>query len=459
MSTENSREIEIKGLLQQALAREYFSRIQMGSIIFILVSTFYGLDGLQVHENVFVFKVLCGFGVIASILRLIVTQKSLNRTEISIKATTWSQVMTVCLGIVMSAIHSIGLIESGERTYVFAFIATVSAAFAAGSIINHCIFSFSAILYQIFNMIPLWIYGYWQFQVTSELRMLSLPGLFLVFLIVGIAQTLGLGRGIRNRFRSEIELRFVVTDLKESQDQVLEQTKKMVHSARLASLGEMAGGIAHEVNNPLAVILGHVQQLERLATEKRPIEDGYLIEKLKKIALAVERISKIIKGLRQFSQQADSEPMVPAQVSKIIEETVDMCGEKFKNHGIDFNIDCKDNGTIMCRPVQVSQILINLLNNAFDSISEHEEKGSISLKCEKDENQIRIRIVNSGPGIPALVKVRLFQPFFTTKEVGKGTGLGLSISKGIAQEHGGDLTLLEGMDQTTFELRLPLKPA
>lgn len=223
-------------------------------------------------------------------------------------------------------------------------------------------------------------------------------------------------------------------------------------SGKFAALGEMAAGIAHEVNNPLQIIRGYAtlipKYLESNQTEK-------ILDNSQRIISAIDRIAKIVKSLRTYARDGSHDPFRLASVFQICDDTLVFCNEKFKNHNIDFQLQLpEDKVEIACRPEQISQILLNLLNNAADAISPLPEKW-IRLEVKYSNDDIEFRVINSGPKIPEIIADRLFTPFFTTKEVGKGTGLGLSLSKGLAETHKGELLLDRSSPHTCFVLKLP----
>lgn len=231
------------------------------------------------------------------------------------------------------------------------------------------------------------------------------------------------------------------------------QRAQMISSSRMMSLGEMAGGIAHEINNPLAVIKGKIEQVRRkyLAGD---LEVEKLLLQFEKMEESVERISKIVSGLRTFSRESSDESMTPTPVQKIIDDTVELCMEKFKNHGIDLKIPANIQADLECRSSQISQILMNLLNNSLDSIESLHEKW-IHIDIQETAEEISFLVTDSGHGIPLAIADKIMQPFFTTKDIGKGMGLGLSISQGIASAHQGKLIYDQHHPNTRFIITLP----
>ncbi len=234
------------------------------------------------------------------------------------------------------------------------------------------------------------------------------------------------------------------------------QEAKMMISAKLSTIGQMAGGIAHEINNPLAIILGFAEEISRrLETDQADMTR--LAHAAKRIAATTERIARVVRGLRAVARDMQSDPMGAVSVRRVLEDAIDLCGERFRNHGVDLQIgDIPVELGLYCRPVQICQILLNLLANAFDAVSPMKQKW-VKVGVIIEDQKVLLTVSDSGAGVTPDVAERLFDPFFTTKDVGKGTGLGLSISKGLAESNGGQLFYDSKSAHTTFVLALPRK--
>lgn len=223
-------------------------------------------------------------------------------------------------------------------------------------------------------------------------------------------------------------------DLDKAKRELEEKQQQLINSSKLASLGEMAGGIAHEINNPLQIISGNIELLE-LKHEKD--------EELSEIKSTVSRINKIIEGLRTFSRDEKLSKIEEVKLIDIINDTLSFCKEKFKNKGILIEINIDSQTTINCNYIEMSRVFLNLLNNSFDAILEESYgvKKSIYICSEIMDKTLFIKFYDSGKKITKEVNEKIFTPFFTTKSLGKGTGIGLSLSKGIVEKHGGKLYL------------------
>ena len=241
-----------------------------------------------------------------------------------------------------------------------------------------------------------------------------------------------------------------VTEFRKSQ-QVLMQAAKM------RSLGEMAAGIAHEINTPLAVICLTAEQIKRDITKPEATRksDEQLTQKLERIEKTGQRIATIVKGLRLFARESDQDPWTASIAADIVKEALALCAERFKNHNIEIRTDFDLDLVVECVPVQISQVILNLLGNAFDAVDALPEKW-IHIQIKKIENQVRLSFTDSGLGISAATQAKLMTPFFTTKEIGKGTGLGLSISKGLIEKFKGHFYYDSQQPNTCFVIELPL---
>lgn len=246
-----------------------------------------------------------------------------------------------------------------------------------------------------------------------------------------------------------------ITERKMAEEALREKTAKIYSLSKLSSLGEMAAGMAHEINNPLTVIHGSAALAQRELRAKK-INREKIIKAVETITSTGNRISKIIEGLRLFARDGSGDPFERALVKTLLNDTISLCAELIKKKKIELRLPViPQNLALDCRPVQVTQILLNLLNNACDAVSVVEDHKWISVDVVEHEQEIEFNVRDSGPGLPADLESRVFEPFFTTKAPGAGTGLGLSISKGIAESHSGTLSFIRDLEGSCFRLSLP----
>jgi signal transduction histidine kinase len=271
------------------------------------------------------------------------------------------------------------------------------------------------------------------------------------------------------------ELQKILENLKQAQTQ-------LVQSEKMASLGQLVAGIAHEINNPVNFISAGVDSLSANLEEIRQVLEIYhkvtasnVKEKLKEIEEikqkveykeaireinkliesirnGTKRTTEIVRGLRTFSR-LDEDVLKEADIHEGIDSTLILLHNRYKNR-IEIIKNYGNIPLIECYPGQINQVFMNILSNAVDAI---DDKGTITISTYNHGENILIRIKDSGQGIPENFVEKIFDPFFTTKGVGKGTGLGLSISQGIIEKHKGKIEVTSKPDQgTEFIISLPI---
>ncbi|MBC7539232.1 MAG: GHKL domain-containing protein [Bacteriovorax sp.] len=234
---------------------------------------------------------------------------------------------------------------------------------------------------------------------------------------------------------------------------ILAQT--LADKSKMAALGEMAAGVSHEVNNPLAVLTTSGEQLKRLV-EKKQFDQKRFLDLIDKINRMTYRISKIVKGLKEFSSEGHAEADEQIDCKEIIIQTLKHFEHKFQAAGVKSSLSLpKFNVYSIGQKIQISMVLINLLDNAFDACRD-EKYPHIQVSLSILDNFAKITIFDNGPGVPEELVAKIMQPFFTTKELGAGPGLGLSIALGIAQRHNGKLYIDKDVSPSCFTLLLPM---
>jgi signal transduction histidine kinase len=214
-----------------------------------------------------------------------------------------------------------------------------------------------------------------------------------------------------------------------------EAQAKLIQSAKLAAVGTLAAGVAHELNQPLMVIRGYAQEL--LAGGRRSFEE--MREDLGRIEAQTSRMAAIIGQLMEFSRRSEGRRGL-TDLNEVVFQALALLGQQVRARNIVLTQDLQPGlPPVWADPLQLEQVLVNLITNARDAM-EVWGRGVLQVRTRAaGDGRVAVSVTDSGPGIPPHLLKRIFDPFFTTKEVGKGTGLGLSICHGIVEEHGGEI--------------------
>jgi signal transduction histidine kinase len=257
---------------------------------------------------------------------------------------------------------------------------------------------------------------------------------------------------LAQHIRSLLDLRKRNVDLQKALIDVESKSTEMIHNSKLVSLGRLAGGVAHEINNPLAIIGGRVDQLNFKLKLEKDSKEQQLIESIKE---NVKRIKGIVTGMLEFSRDEKSATNETTTIAECVDMVYPFFSEKCASLGVGISCEIEDDLVVDVNKIQISQIFVNLLNNALDA-TEGQTKRKVSIVAKKEEDKVVIRISDNGPGIPEEHIEKVLEPFFSTKPTGKGTGLGLSISFGMAKTNGGTLGISRGRETgAEFFLQLP----
>lgn len=273
------------------------------------------------------------------------------------------------------------------------------------------------------------------------------------------------------------ELNKLLTDLKEAQQQ-------LIMSEKMASLGQLTAGVAHEINNPINFVSANIKPLKEDLTEliecinkydqiikendlkplfqsvqqfKNDTDLSYTLQEIQDLLRGIEegasRTTEIVKGLRNFSR-LDQNVVKETDLNEGIESTLTLLHSMYKDK-VEVIKDYGNIPQVTCLASQINQVFMNILSNAIQAI---EEKGKVFIKTWQDDKLVKIKITDTGNGMNEITKQKIFDPFFTTKEVGKGTGLGLSISYGIIKKHEGQIEVSSEIGKgTSFIISLPIK--
>lgn len=284
----------------------------------------------------------------------------------------------------------------------------------------------------------------------------------------------------RRILKTQMELKKKITELEEANIHLKDTQGQLVHSAKMASLGQLVAGVAHELNNPIGFIYSNMTPLREYANDlmtlidcaeknpkdlealKKKVDLDFIKKDLPRLISSCEdgarRTKDIVLGLRNFSR-IEENVLSPTDIHSAIDNTLNLLNSEFKNR-IEVTKDYSSLPPVTCNPTQINQVLMNILSNAAQAIKGN---GRVWITTrhfsekEKGEERITISIQDNGPGIPDELLQRIFDPFFTTKAIGQGTGLGLAISYGIIQSHGGTIEVHSQVSQgTEFIITLPL---
>ncbi len=279
---------------------------------------------------------------------------------------------------------------------------------------------------------------------------------------------------VANRVRTHLNLKFAQAELKARNAELeaaLEQLKatqsQLVHSGKMASLGVLTAGVAHEINNPINFVSANASVLRRILRENPPQGDSFSLDledydTLQELADGFEegssRIIDIVAGLRVYAR-VDEDVLKPYNARENIEATLKVFHHELK-YNIAVDLDVGEDLVIQANPGKLNQVLANLLSNSIDAVRQVEDRErriQISATMEPGDGGSRfvMRVGDNGPGIPGDLQARIFDPFFTSRPPGQGLGLGLSITRSIVEAHGGRISVESAPGRTVFTVSMP----
>jgi len=293
-----------------------------------------------------------------------------------------------------------------------------------------------------------------------------------------------LERELADRVRTQAELQHSYDELQTLHRQLQEAQQYLMQSEKLAAVGQLAAGMAHEINNPIGFVTSNLAMLSRyqdtlthlleryrqaesglaetvrndLADLRRKADLDFLLEDaralLEETRGGIERVRKIVQDLRNFSQVDSSGEWQCADLNHALDSTLNLLGERLSG-GVEVRREYGALPRVECRPAELNQVFFNLINNALQAMP---EGGRLTLRSGQEGDRVFVEVEDNGVGIPDAVRPHIFEPFFTTRPVGQGAGLGLSLAYGVMQQHGGGISVRSlASVGSAFRVSLPVR--
>lgn len=380
----------------------------------------------------------------------------------------------IAMNIMMISVHSLFIWLNSRRYYAipkfFIFLFLTTSLFMASGMLGKksnmhfsliSIAGFSVLLFEprekfkiflsiAYPMVLLSVLLFYDFDVFPNLigkNLTLVPAVeYLISILVVLVTTIYL---YLSNTKTQDKYQLLYEQHIEAQKMIDEERARSIYASKMAALGEMASGIAHEIKNPLGIIKIYTGLIHRDITNNE-LNEERLKEYVEKITYTGTKMAEIVNALSSFSRNSEGMVRSSTSVKTLVEDALFICNYRFylSNVNLSFNIP-DDLPHVLCRPVDVGQVLVNLLNNSFDAINA-KEGGKVEISASTSGPHIHLRIEDNGCGIPQDLRPKIFENFFTTKAPGKGTGLGLGISKKIMLANEGDLFLDVNAKTTQF---------
>jgi PAS domain S-box-containing protein len=258
----------------------------------------------------------------------------------------------------------------------------------------------------------------------------------------------------QGRVEQYTAIRYDVTDRKLAEETIERDKARLIESEKMASIGVLSAGIAHELGNPLGAIRGRLEMLETMISQGE-FEKAFAIQSIQKMIQNVDRMSKIIRGLKSSSRDGSADQMQEFDLAQLIGDILELSVQKCQKSSIEVRSSgLKGPVPVFGRETEIGQVIVNLFNNAFDAVKS-KDKAWIELEVINEPDKVTLHIKDSGAGVPEDLINKIFDPFFTTKEVGEGTGLGLSICRSFIEGHRGKLYYNTEKGVSCFTVELP----
>jgi two-component system NtrC family sensor kinase len=258
---------------------------------------------------------------------------------------------------------------------------------------------------------------------------------------------------IKNLLDTRVLYRELERHNRSLEELVAERTQRLLQSEKVATMGSLLAGVAHELNNPLAIVMGQALLLKEAAA------DGPLAARAAKIGAAAERAARIVRNFLSLARQRPTE-RAAVQLNLVIQEALELLAYELRADNVEVVQNLADGlPPLWADAHQLHQVLVNLVTNAHHAMRHSQPPRRVTVTTAVDPGGARLQltIADTGPGIPSDIRDKIFEPFFTTKPTGEGTGLGLSLSRGIIEDHGGTISIESAPGHgATFKIQLPL---
>lgn len=444
------RNSAIQKLLWQEVALKSPPATVAFSAVAILIFCYY--FGLEDYKTIL--RILSVVVIIANVIRLVSARKI-----IKVPGSDKTELIKMKIGIWLNAlawgmIFSLSAFALDSETTNFAILLAIMTGFLSASVLTLGYDKTIFIPFISLNLVPLILITAYQLLTGIFPHAATMLTIYIILFLYLIKQFKEYHSQLLLRFNYQLDLERAFKEVKKSQETFMQETAKLLHTSKISALSDMAGGLAHEVNNSLQIILGSQQQIQR-DLNKNSMNSDYVQEKFQLMDKSIKKISEVIMGLKYFSQEMDKPEKDIVPLKTIIERSLSYTFEMLKAHNVEVDMGDVPPVNVFAHQFQITQIIFNLIKNADDAMSKNETK-NLQIKFLIKEGFVFIRFIDNGKGISAENQSRLFQPFFSTKDINLGTGLSLSISKGIALDHGGDLFFDSYEKNTTFVLKLPI---
>lgn len=442
---------------------ELAKRLKRSSVIYPLLALMQGLCFFYYAQLQFWQILLFGCITLLSFMRFLASQKILEIADSAPyamqRAGGLGRFPSVLKGasLAIATLWSIIFSDVFIRERLWGYITPIcflqTIGFSVGATVALASSRKTALIFQAICLVPLLLISVWVAYTGGQGHIYAVAFMTSIQFVYTVQFTRITGKDLLDSITYQESLRRANLEIAESQKLLAQESEKSFQASLLASLGRMAGGVAHEINNPLAIALGNIRQIRNMSLSDglTPLKTEKLMHKLGRVQAALDRVAKVVASLMVFVRQESSAQLERIDVRDVVKRLVTQsyCNDPR------VEIDLPEQPVhAHCQVGQIFQVVEALIANAVEAVEQSESpivKVSVTLSPET----AAIWVEDSGPGLPPGALEKIFDPFFTTKPVGKGSGLGLAVSRALAISNGGALEYVPGRPMTSFVLRLP----